>query len=371
MRPLAAFLAALCCAAAASADDGVIKIGVTGPYSGDFASYAIPSKNAAQLAVDEINREGGVLGKRLLLVAEDDVCEANTAANVAHKFAAEGVRFVVGHFCSGATKAALPVYADAGAIAISPATTNEDITLGGGNPHFFRTISHDGAQAQKQVEFAKDKLGVKRAAVIHDKSDYGKGLAELIIPRLREAGIEIVLEEGITPGAPDYAALVAKFKEAGASGKEAAIFFAGRHPEASKIVVAARKKRNRAHFISGDSVKGPAFIETAGRYALDFYATSPADTSALPAAVAFAADYREAFEEDPNIFSYTAYAAVQAFAAAIKAAGRDDDAAAAQAALRRAKVQTPLGEISFDENGDIVGAGFQMFQARAVFAPVE
>jgi branched-chain amino acid transport system substrate-binding protein len=362
--------AAFLCLFNAAAFAETIKIGVVAPYSGDLASYGVPAKNAAELAVKDINAAGGVLGKQLELVAEDDVCEPNTAANVANKLVSEGVKFVVGHLCSGATKAALPVYKNAGVIAISAASTNEDLTLGGGNSHFFRTIPHDGAQAQKQVDFATRKLGVKKAGVVHDKGDYGKGLAELVRARLENAGVEVVLFEGVTPGAPDYSALVAKFRDAGVSRKGTAVFFGGYHPEASKIVTAARKKRNNAYFISGDGVKDPVFVETAGRYALDYYATSPTDTSSLPKAVSVAAAYQGAYGEEPGNFSYTAYAAVQAFAAAMARAG-GTDAAKMQTALREIVVDSPLGLISFDKNGDVLGSGFQMFQVQTRFVPAE
>ena len=347
-----------------------IKIGVAGAFSGDLASYGVPVKNAVELAVRDINAKGGILGRQLEMVAEDDVCEPNTAANVANKLASEKVVAVIGHLCSGATKAALPVYKNANIIAVSAASTNPDLTLDGNNPNFFRTIAHDATQANLQVEFAVNKLKVKKAAVIHDKQDYGKGLAELVKAGLEKNDVEVVLFEGITPGAPDYAALISKLKEAGASRKGTAVFYGGYHPEASKIVTAARKKRNNAYFISGDGVKDPSFLNATGRYSLDYFVTAPVDTSSLPLAISFANSYRAAFGEEPGTFSLQGYAAVVAIADAIEKSGGTEYESLRQN-LHSGHYATPIGDIYFDEKGDVIGAGFAVFQVLPDFQPVQ
>jgi len=155
-----------------------IKLGVVGPHSGDLASYGIPTIKAAELVVKEVNAKGGVLGKQIEMLVEDDVCQPQVATNTATKMVSEGVHFVLGHICSGATKAALGIYKDAGIPAISPSATNPDLTQSGDYPNFFRTIASDDAQARLQVDLALDVLKVNKIAVLHDKDDYGKGLAE-------------------------------------------------------------------------------------------------------------------------------------------------------------------------------------------------
>jgi len=155
-----------------------IKLGVAGPHSGDLASYGIPTTKAAELVVKDINAKGGVLGKQVELIVEDDVCKPEVATNTATKLAGEGVHAVLGHICSGATKAALGIYNDSKIVVMSPSATNPGLTQSGDYPNFFRTIASDDAQARLEVDFALDKLGVKKIAVLHDKGDYGKGLAE-------------------------------------------------------------------------------------------------------------------------------------------------------------------------------------------------
>ena len=337
--------------------DDTIKIAVVSPYSGDLASYGIPSKNAAKLAVNALNANGGILGKKIKLFEEDDVCEANTAANVANKLVSEKVFGVVGHLCSGATKAALPIYQSANIIVISPASTNPDLTLTGKNKNFFRTIAHDAAQANLQVDFIVKKLKSKKVAVIHDKADYGKGLADLVKEGLEKAGVNVVLYEGITAGAVDYSALINKTKKAAPE----TVVFGGYHPEASKIVGQARSKGITANFVSGDGVKDPSFLKIAGKSAEGYYTSAPTDVSQFPMAKSVSDQYKKTYQSDPGTFSLQSYAAIQALANAIRVAGEADYQKTVDA-LKTQTVDTPLGKISFDENGDVIGAGFAMYQ---------
>lgn len=348
-----------------------IKIGVASPFSGDLASYGVPVKNAVMIAADKINDQGGILGRKIEILMEDDVCEPNTATSVANKLVASGVVAVVGHLCSGATEAALAIYRNANVIVISPASTNPDLTLSGKNPNFFRTIAHDAAQANLQVNFAVNNLKIKKAAVIHDKGTYGKGLAELVKAGLEKNKVKVVMFEGITPGAVSYSALVSKIKRNKITSKRnTAVFFGGYHPEASKIVTEARKKRSNANFISGDGVKDPSFLKIAGRYALDYYVSAPTDVTKVPMARRVSRAYKKRFGSDPGTFSLQGYSALLAIANAIEKSGSVKYNAVVKT-LRSSRVGTPLGAISFDKNGDIVGAGFTMYQIQPTFVAID
>jgi branched-chain amino acid transport system substrate-binding protein len=170
------FAAAAVLAANAFAADPV-KIGVAGAHSGDLASYGIPTMRAAELVAENINAKGGINGAKVELVIEDDVCKPETAANIAAKLVSAGVKLVIGHICSGATKAALPVYTESDVIVMSPSATDTDMTSGK-YPTFYRTIAPNNAQSQAIVEFVTGTLKAQKIAIIHDKGDYGKGLAE-------------------------------------------------------------------------------------------------------------------------------------------------------------------------------------------------
>ena len=139
-----------------------IKLGVAGAHSGDLASYGIPSLRAAKLIVNEINSKGGILGKKVEILAEDDVCKPELASNTATKLISLGVNIVMGHICSGATRAALGIYKDANLITMTPSATNPALTQSGEYPNFYRTIAPDDAQARLQVDFALNVLKLKK-----------------------------------------------------------------------------------------------------------------------------------------------------------------------------------------------------------------
>lgn len=337
-----------------------IKVGVAGSHSGDLASYGIPSVKAAEFVVNDWNAKGGILGKKVELLIEDDVCKPEIATNTATKLISQGVHVVLGHICSGATKAALGIYKDAKIITMSPSATNPALTQSGDYPNFYRTIASDDAQAKLEVNFALDVLKFTRIAVLHDKGDYGKGLAEYARDFLNNSGrAEVVLYEGITPGAVDYSAVIQKIKMSGAE----AIIYGGYHPEASKLVTLLRKKKMDTVFISDDGVKDITFIKVAGEYAEGVYATGPKDVSRNPIAISAAEAHKKAFQSDPGAFYLNAYTAALALLNAIEKAGSTDYEAVSRA-LKSEYVDTPLGSIRFDERGDAIGAGFSMYQVQ-------
>lgn len=337
-----------------------IKLGVAGPHSGDLASYGIPSKRAAELVVNEINAKGGILGKKVEILAEDDVCKPEVATNTATKLVSRGAQVIMGHVCSGPTKTALGIYKQAGLIVMSPSATSPDLTRKGANPNFFRAIAPDDAQARLDVDFALSVLKVRKIAVIHDKGDYGKGFAEYAQALIKQSGkASVVLFEGVTPGAVDYSAVVQKIRQAGAE----AVIFGGYHPEAASLVSQMRKKKIRAHFLSDDGVKDNTFIKVAGRYAEGVYASGPKDTSRNPMAKAAEAAYRRAYNAEPGSFFLNGYAATQALLNAIQKAKSTKSDAVAKA-LRTHFVQTPLGQIKFDGRGEAVGVGYSIYQVK-------
>ena len=337
-----------------------IKIGVAGPHSGDLASYGLPSVNAAKLVVDKVNANGGINGKQIELLIEDDVCKPEVATNTATKLVSSGVDVVLGHICSGATKAALPIYTNAGVLVMSPSATNPGLTKSGDYPNFFRTIAPDDAQAQVDVAFALDTLGLTKIAIVHDKGDYGKGFAEFARQYLEESGrAEVVLFEGITPGNPEYSAIVSKIKRHGAE----AVMFGGYHPEASKIISMMKKKRLDAHFISCDGVKDQTFINVAGESAEGAYASGPKDTADNPLAKMAVKEHNEEFGSDPGAFFQNAYAAMLAMINALEVAD-STDLADLKETLQKEKVDTPVGNIYFNEQGDAIGVGFSVYQVQ-------
>jgi len=341
-----------------SAQAADIIFGVPGAHSGDLASYGLPSLNAAKLVAEQYNAKGGLLGGKIKVVAQDEQGKPELATNAAFKLVSEKVTVALGHICSGATKAALPIYKDSKIVLMSPSATNPDLTLSGDYPNFFRTIGRDDNQGKIAAAFTMGKLGAKQVAVIHDKGDYGKGYAERAKESIDTSGkAKSVLFEGVTPGAVDYTAIVQKIKQSGAD----AVIFGGYHPEASKIVMTMRKRDMKIPFVSDDGVNDPTFIKVAGEFAEGVYATGPEDYSANPLYKVALEAHKKAFNAEPGAFFYQAYSAALALMNAIEKAGSTDYDKVVKA-LRTEYVETPVGKIRFDERGDAEGVGFDIYQ---------
>ncbi len=344
------------------------KIGVGGAHTGELAAYGMPSLRAVELAADYINSQGGVLGKKVEVVAADDQCKPELAPNAATSLLSEKVIGVVGMICSGATKAAVPIFTDADMILISPSATTPDLTLSGNNPYFLRTIGHDYIQGELAAQFIGSELKAKKIAFLHDAGEYGKGYAETTRKKIAELypETEVVIFETITVGASDYSAVVRKLRRSGAE----ALIYGGYHTEASKIVNNMRDLGIEIPLIGSDSLKDNAYIETAGEASEGTYTSAPSDTTELPEAKKVHKAHLEKFDAPMGVFGDNAYAAAIALANAINKA-KTTETKAVMKALQSETISTPIGQISFDTKGDAKGIGMTMFKVEnGKFVPV-
>ena len=363
----AAALVATALTAPAFAAD-TIKLGVAGPHTGDLAPYGLPTKDAAEMVVADVNAKGGINGKQVELMIVDDQCKPEIATNVATKLVSEGVNIVIGHVCSGATKAAMGIYKGAKVIAISPSATNPPLTKSGEYPNFYRTIASDDDQGKLAAEFVTGKLKAKKIAIIHDKGDYGKGFADFSKEALEKGGVaKIVMYEGIQPGAMDYSAVIQKLRSEGAD----AVIFGGYHPEASKLLSLMGKKKIKVPFLGPDGIKGDGFLKIAGKDAEGVYATGPMDVSKFPMNVKAHDEYKAKNGKETGTFFDQGYAATLAALNAIKIAGGTDYDALTKA-LKSSTIETTVGKIKFDAKGDAEGVGFSVYQVKSgAFAEVK
>lgn len=355
---LFALIAMLLASPSASLAAETIRLGVPGAHTGDLAGYGTPALNAAKLVVEKYNAKGGINGKMIEVVQADDQCKPELSTNAATKLIAEKVQVVMGHTCSGATKAALPLYEDKKIVSVSPSATSPELTQGGQFPHFFRTTASDDAQARLAVDFTLQGLDAKKVAILHDKGDYGKTYAEFVKQFIEADGsAKVVFFEGITPGAVDYSTAVQKIARSGAD----TLVFGGYYPEASKLITSIRARKMKINFVSEDGVKTEAFLKLAGKDGEGVYASSTRDFSDLAVTKEAYEAHRKAFGSDPGQFFDNAYAATQALLNAVEKAGGTEPEAVKKA-LQSEYVETPLGKISFDAKGDLIGAGFAMFR---------
>ncbi len=345
MTWLMAALCSVAVAAPAMAAD-TIKIGVQGAHSGDLASYGVPSLNAAKIVIEEANAKGGVLGKKIELVSQDDQCKPELATNAATKLISDKVVAIMGPICSGATNASLPMYESANIISISPTATTPALTLEGKHPLFLRTVANDNAQAQLTSSYIIEVLKAKKVAYLHDNGEYGKGFAQQNRGILEKAGVETVLFEAVTPDAVDFSAVVRKLRRA----KADVLIFGGYQNTASKLVQQMRRDRVKTPLIGPDGVKDETFLKMTGKDSEGVMASYPKDTSTL-------AMYK------PGFGYYNAYAATQALIKAIEVAG-STETDKIMAALKSTEVDTPLGKMSFNKAGDATGLGLSVYVVK-------
>ena len=359
MQTLACGVVALMSVAPAFAAD-TIKLGVAGAHSGELASYGQPSLNAAILVVDEFNAKGGVLGKQVEIVAQDDLCKAEIATNAATRLISDGVVAVMGHICSGPCKASLPLYTDAKLISMSPSATTPSLTQSGQNPYFFRTSANDNDSAIVGAHFITEELGAPKVAILHDNSEYGRGYAEKAREELQSLGkADVVLFEAVTPGATDYSSAVRKVRQSGAD----VLMWGGYYPEAAKILSNMHSLEIDIPLVGPDGLKDMGFVELAGADAEGVDASGPTDTSANPLSVQYAELHQKKFGTAPGAFFDNAVAATIALLSAMENAG-DTSTDKLDEALRTHEVDTPIGRIKFNEQGDAIGVGMSIYQIQ-------
>src|ERR1700686_5469579 len=208
-----------------------IKMGVEGPITGPNAAFGPQLKNGAEQAVADINAAGGIMGQKITLSIGDDVSDPKQGVSVANKFSADGVKFVIGAFNSGVTMPSSEVYQENGILEITPASTNPQVTERG-MWNIFRTCGRDDQQGAVAGAYILKHFKGKKVAIIHDKTTYGKGLADETKKAINKGGVTEVLYEGINTGDKDFSALVSKIKAAGAD----LVYWGGLFTEGGLIV---------------------------------------------------------------------------------------------------------------------------------------
>jgi branched-chain amino acid transport system substrate-binding protein len=185
-----------------------IKIALAGPVTGPVAQYGDMQMIGSKMAIEKINAAGGVNGNMLEGIVYDDACDPKQAVAVANKVVNDGISFVVGHLCSSSTQPASDVYEDEGVLMVTAASTSPDITTRG-YQMVFRTIGLDSHQGPVAGNYIADKVKPANVAVVHDKQQYGEGIATSVKETLESKGVNVVMFEGITSGDKDFSSLIA------------------------------------------------------------------------------------------------------------------------------------------------------------------
>jgi branched-chain amino acid transport system substrate-binding protein len=335
-------------AGSVSAQD--IPIAVVGPVTGSNAALGEQMTRGAKMAVADVNAKGGVLGKKLVLIIADDACDPKQAVAAANDVVGKKVVFVAGHYCSSSSIPASAVYNEAAVLQMTPASTNpaltDDAAKKGWN-NVFRSCGRDDVQGGIAGKYLADHFKGKRVAIVHDKTAYGKGIADETKKAMNAAGLSETMYEAIAQGDKDFSALISKMKQA----KIDAIYFGGYQTEAGLIVRQARDQGLAAQFIGADALVTEEFWKITGAAGEGTLMTFPPDPRNVRAAKSVV-DKFLAEGYNPEGYTLYTYAAIQAFAAAANKAGsvRVDDLSAA---LKSMTADTVVGSLSWDKKGDI------------------
>ena len=332
-----------------------IVIATAGPMTGQYAVFGDQMKRGAEMAIKDLNAAGGVLGEQLVLEVGDDACDPKQAVAVANQMVNAGVVFVAGHFCSGSSIPASAVYNEEGILQISPASTNPQLTEQGLD-NVFRVCGRDDAQGIFAADYVVDNNVGSKIAVIHDKTPYGKGLADEFKKQLNARGVEETMYEAITAGDRDFTALITKMKEAGVD----LIYLGGYHTEAGLIARQAKEQGIAATMMSGDALVTDEYWAITGDTGQGTLMTFSPDPRKNEVAAPVVAEF-EAAGYDPEGYTLYTYAAIQVWAQAVEKAGSTELDAVIEA-LNSNEFETVLGPISFDDKGDVEGAAYVMYE---------
>jgi branched-chain amino acid transport system substrate-binding protein len=332
-----------------------LKMGVAGPMTGTDAAFGAQLKNGVEQAVADINAAGGINGQQIELTVGDDAADPRQGVSVANNFLGEGVHFVVGHFNSGVSMPASEVYVDNGILMITPSSTNPMITerkLW----NVFRTCGRDDQQGGVAGKYIADNLKDKKVAIVHDKTTYGKGLADETKKAMNNGGVTEILYEGVGAGEKDFTALVSKLKNAGVE----VLYWGGVHTAGGLVLRQMRDQGLNAVFMSGDGIASDEFAAIAGPGAEGTLMTFGPDPQKRPEAKEIIERF-EARNYKPEAYTLYSYAAVQILKQAIEATKSTDPKTVAAYMRTGVVFNTVIGDIAFDDKGDIKQVAYVMY----------
>ena len=364
---------ALCAVAlglAAPALAETIKLGLMCPLTGKWASEGQDMKNIVSLLVDETNAAGGINGKKIELVVEDDAGDPRTAALAAQKLAGAGVIAVIGTYGSAVTEASQNIIAEAGFVHVGTGSTSIRLTEKG-LPLFFRTCPRDDAQGAAAAA-AIVKGGFKKVALLHDKSSYAKGLADESRKALEKAGVEIVFYDALTPGERDYTAILTKLKAAAPD----VVFFTGYYPETGMLLRQKKEMGWDVPMMGGDAANHQDLVKIAGAEAArGYFFISPPLPQDMDTQEArhFLEAYKARYQTVPvSVWAVVAGDAYKVIEAAL-AAGKTDPEDMAEWLKQLKDMPGLTGKLGFDEKGDRVGEFYRSYmvdeQGKFVLLP--
>jgi branched-chain amino acid transport system substrate-binding protein len=340
-----------------------ILIGLEGPMTGDYAYEGQGFVKAVELLVNQVNEAGGLLGRPVELVIEDDAGDPTQAALVADRLVDAGVVAVIGAYNSTATEPASEIYNEAGILHITPSSTATRLTQKGFD-QFFRVCFLDDRQALFAVLAMKDVLGAETIGILHDNSTYAAGLADWTQIYAEEHGFEVAFFDAINPDDQDFTPILTNIGEADLD----AVYFTGYHAQGGLLLRQTAELDLDILWMMGNASNNPEMVEIAGAEAAagTFITTEPLPQDLeYPEAIEFVEAFEEAYGEPPaSVWWLLAAEAFNVIAHAIEETGSTDTEVLA-AYLHEDFADYPglSGPIiGFDEKGDRLGTIHLLYQ---------
>jgi branched-chain amino acid transport system substrate-binding protein len=352
--------AALAAMLASSGAQAQIKLGVAGPITGPNAAFGAQMKNGVEQAIEDINTAGGVLGQMLMIAVGDDMSDPKLGVSVANKFAADGVKHVIGHFNSGVTIPASEVYAENNIIFITPSSTNPMVTerrLW----NAFRTCGRDDQQGPIAAEYILKNFKTRKIAIVHDKTIYGQGIASKTKKAINAGGVREVMYAGVNMGQQDFSALVARIKRAQVDF----LFWGGVHTELGRIIRQMRDQGLKVTAMGTDAITSDSFVALGGPGTVGTLMTFPPDPRARPQAAAVVKKF-EAKKFNPEAYTLYSYAGVEIFKQAAEGAKSLDPKKMAKFMKTGVTFKTVIGDISYNKKGDITRPDYVVYTWKQV-----
>jgi branched-chain amino acid transport system substrate-binding protein len=351
-----------------------IRIGVAAPLTGEQAKAGQDVLHGVQLAVSEWNAKGGVLGKRIVIIAGDDRADEKEAYIVAEKLANQGICGVVGHYNSHCSIAGSRIYHQRMLPQISPSSTNPKFTEQG-FVNVFRSCGRDDQQGQVAADFAIRHLNIRKVAIFSDGTTYGRGLAEEFkkaIVALQPkpgvnnqssvAAIEVVAESELQPvregQAPGYDAILDPL----ISSQPDLVYFGGSYPEGAVLVRKMKERKLRGAFMAGDAIANSVYLKTGGIATEGTYFTFGPAVEDMPEAGRFYGAFKARYGEI-GPYSVYAYDAAQVLLQAIEKAGLISGDSLVSV-LHSQKFSGAMGELEFDQKGDIKASPYVIWRVK-------
>ncbi|EGW38507.1 ABC transporter substrate-binding protein [Desulfosporosinus sp. OT] len=333
---------------AAAGGDKVVKIGFFGPLSGDAATDGVHAKNGAELAVDQINAQGGVKGVKLQLVAEDDQASSKDALNAVQKLIEqEKVSALVSGSYSGPTKTVNPIVQKSKVPMVVSYAVHPDITKGG--DYIYRAIYTADVQGDAMAEYAQSELGLKKFAVLSQDNDYGVSIQQAFTAKVKELGGSVPVSRSFKSGDKDFNPLLTAIKGAGVD----AIYVAGYYNEAAQICQQAKQLGVNVPVLGSDGFDSPKLIELGGASTEGVTFTTPFNRDEPRDVVKnFVKTYKEKFKEDPDMTAAQTYDSVELIAQAMKTGS--DTESIAKGLSQTKDFEGVTGNISFNAQHEAV-----------------